>query len=116
MRNVRRISELNYITMGTAAMPPFSATRRTIGPQNAEPTPINWRRGMFRVWILMSVAWIMGWIIYLILVGLQGGFKVTGDVLAVPVLLFGPPVALLLFGFATGWAFRGFKVEESPPS
>jgi hypothetical protein len=29
--------------------------------------------------------------------------------------LFGPPVALLLFGFATGWAFRGFKVEEPPP-
>jgi hypothetical protein len=32
----------------------------------------------------------------------------------IPVVLFGPPVALLLFGIATGWAFRGFKVDDKP--
>jgi hypothetical protein len=31
------------------------------------------------------------------------------------VLLFGPPIAMLLFGLAAAWAFRGFKVEQSPP-
>jgi hypothetical protein len=56
----------------------------------------------------------MGWIIYLVMYGLQGGFKTTGDFLVIPVLLFGPPIALLLFGLAAGWAFCGFKAENSP--
>ena len=50
----------------------------------------------------MSVAWIMGWTIFLIMHGLQGGIQTTGDMLEIPVLLFGPPVALLLFGVAAG--------------
>ena len=75
---------------------------------------VNWRRGLFRVWLLFSAAWLMGWIIYLIMYGLRGGFRTTGDFLEIPVLLFGPPIALLLFGVATGWAFRGFKTENGP--
>ena len=43
------------------------------------------------------------------------GFKTTGDFLVIPVLLFGPPIALLLFGLAAGWAFRGFRAENDPP-
>ena len=54
----------------------------------------------------------MGWVIYLIMYGLHGGFKTTGDLLVIPVLLIGPPIALLLFGLATAWAFRGFKPED----
>lgn len=92
-------------------MPPYSIPRRPFSTQN-EPVPINWKRGMFRIWLLLSAAWIMGWIIEFIVYGLQGGFRVVGDVLAIPVLLFGPPVALLLFGIAAGWAFRGFRVDE----
>jgi hypothetical protein len=57
----------------------------------------------------------MGWIIYLIMQGLQGGFKTTGDFLVIPVLLFGPPIALLIFGLAAGWAVRGFKSVNDPP-
>src|SRR5580700_4777416 len=94
-------------------MPPYSVPRRPFSAQNEEPIPINWRRGMIRVWILVSAAWIMGWILYLTLYGLQGGFKST-DTLAIPVLLMGPPIALLLFGLAAGWAFRGFRVDERP--
>ena len=90
-------------------MPPYSVPRRPFASHNEEPIPINWRRGMFRIWILVSVAWIMGWLIEFIVYGLQGGFKLVGDWLAIPVLLFGPPIALLLFGMAAGWAFRGFR-------
>ena len=54
----------------------------------------------------------MGWSIYLIMYGLRRGMT-GGDLAVIPVLLFGPPVALLLFGLAAGWAFRGFKPEES---
>lgn len=92
-------------------MPHYSVPRRPFGSHNEEPVPINWRRGMFRVWLLVSAAWMMGWIIQFIVYGLQGGFKMTMEALTIPVLLFGPPIALLLFGIAAGWAFRGFKVD-----
>jgi hypothetical protein len=60
-------------------------------------------------------AWIpqiAAWIVYLILHGIRGGFHNSGDVLSVPVLLLGPPIALFLFGIAAGWAFRGFKTDN----
>jgi hypothetical protein len=84
---------------------------RRFGVNDNEKELINWRRGLFRVWVLMSVAWLMGWTIYLIMVGIQGRLQTSGDFLEIPVLLFGPPVALLLFGLAAGWAFRGFRIE-----
>ena len=71
---------------------------------------------MLRIWILVSVAWIMGWIIYMIIGALKGEITMTGDILVVPVILFGPPIALLIFGAATGWAFRGFDADDHPPS
>jgi hypothetical protein len=79
-----------------------------------EPLLVNWRRGLFRVWLLLSAAWLMGWIIYLLMEGLHGSLRTTGDFLEIPVLLLGPPVALFLFGLAAGWAFRGFKPENAP--
>jgi len=88
------------------------------GPRSAfvtrkdDPLPINWRRGLFRVWLLLSAAWIMAWIIYLIMYALREGIRSVGDVLVIPVVLIGPPIALLLFGIAAGWAFRGFRVED----
>jgi len=40
---------------------------------------------------LLSVGWIMGWTIYLIMDGMQGGLSTRGDWIAVPILLFAPP-------------------------
>lgn len=97
-------------------MQPYSIPRRSFTPisQAPEPNPINWRRGLFRIWLLVSGAWMMSWIIYLIMYGLQGGFKTVGDYLVIPVLLIGPPIALLIFGLAARWAFRGFEFEKRP--
>jgi hypothetical protein len=100
--------------MGTATMAHYGIPRRALSAKEEEPSPINWRRGLFRVWLLFCAAWMMGWIIYLIMYGLHGGFKTTGDFLVIPVLLFGPPIALLLFGLAARWAFRSFKPEDDP--
>jgi len=83
-------------------MPIYSLPRRQFGAQKDEPAQINWRRGMLRIWLLLSAAWIMGWIIYLLISGIQGEFKAIGDYLVIPVLLFGPPIALLIFGLAAG--------------
>ena len=93
----------------------FGIPRRSLSVTESEPLLINWRRGLIRVWLLLSAAWMMGWIIYLIMFGLHGGFKTTGDFLEIPVLLIGPPIALLLLGVAAGWAFRGFKADNDPP-
>jgi hypothetical protein len=64
------------------------------------------------MWILLSTAWIMGWTIQLIMSVLQNGVQTAGDVLVMPVLLLGPPLALLLFGIGAGWTLRGFKVDD----
>jgi hypothetical protein len=84
---------------------------RGVGDQEERP-PINWRRGFLRIWVLLSAAWIMAWAIYLITAALHGGFRTTADILVLPVVLLGPPVALLLCGLAAAWAFRGFKVDD----
>ena len=92
----------------------FGIPRRASDMQvNESIKAVNWRRGLIRVWLLLSAAWIMGWAVYLILFAIQGGFQNSREFLAIPVLLFGPPIALLLFGLAAGWAFRGFKLDDS---
>ncbi len=92
-------------------MPPFRAPHRPFAVESEKSAPVNWRRGMFRIWVLASAAWIMGWMLYLLIDGLKMGFS-TNDLLVVAVVLFGPPLALLLFGIATRWAFRGFTAED----
>jgi hypothetical protein len=92
----------------------YRGGRRTFIEPPKETTPINWRRGLFRVWLLLSAAWIMGWAIYSILRAMSDGFKTIGDFLSIPVVFFGPPIALLLLGLAAAWAFRGFKMEAEP--
>src|SRR5205085_1836970 len=92
------------------------ALRRGIQRTFAESTsdmPINWRRGLFRLWLLVSAAWLMSWAIYAILSGLAHSFKTPEDFLAIPVVFFGPPIAVLLCGMATGWTIRGFKTEKN---
>jgi len=80
---------------------------------NEPAKALNWRRGLIRVWLLVSAAWIMGWVVYLMLFAIRSGFQNSRDLLAIPVLLLGPPIALLLFGLAAGWAFRGFKPDDT---
>jgi hypothetical protein len=92
-------------------MPLYNFPRRSFPPQVVEPMPINWRRGLLRVWLLVSVAWIMAWSIYLVMYVLERGFR-PSDFLVMPILLLGPPIALLIFSMAARWAFRGFKVDE----
>jgi hypothetical protein len=96
--------------IGTIGMQRFGMPRRET-EKGSKAAQINWRRGLLRVWLLVSAAWIMGWIVYLILYGIRSGFQGPEEFLSIPVLLFGPPVALLLFGLLAGWAFRGFKPE-----
>ena len=76
-----------------------------------EKPPVNWRRGMFRLWILVSSAWVMGWMIYFAIKFISGEFS-TQHIPVVPVVLFGPPLALLLFGIGARWAMQGFETDQ----
>jgi hypothetical protein len=89
-------------------MPNFGIPHRASGNEGRERGALNWRRGLFRVWLLLSAGWIMGWTIYLVMDGIQGGLSTPGDWTTVPIVLFAPPVALGIFGAATIWALRGF--------
>jgi len=81
---------------------------RPFDRERKEPAPINWRRGLFRLWVLISAAWIMGWLIFFA-IEFIGGSWTDRDFLTVPVVLFGPPAAVLVIGISTRWAFRGFE-------
>ncbi|HVZ05793.1 hypothetical protein [Hyphomicrobium sp.] len=92
-------------------MPNFGLSRRDSVDLN-RAGEMNWKRGLFRIWILISAGWIMGWTIYLLLEGVQGSLRSTRDLIEVPILLFAPPIALWLFGLAAAWAIRGFDPER----
>jgi len=92
-------------------MPPFGIPNRERSGRLGQIAQVNWQRGLFRVWLLLSAAWVMGWIVYLVVNGIKYGFGNFGDLFAIPVLLIGPPIALLLFGVVARWAFRGFTPD-----
>ncbi|MGO9983195.1 MAG: hypothetical protein ACLPIX_03165 [Rhodomicrobium sp.] len=90
---------------------PAVMSNRPFKLERGKSEPINWRRGMYRLWLLASAAWIMGWLINFAIEFIRDELT-THDLLVVPVVLFGPPVALLFFGVATRWAFQGFSTDE----
>ncbi len=86
----------------------YSVRDRAFNPQTRNKSPLNWRRGFFRIWLLLSAAWMMAWAIDLVLWHLRFGIEMQ-EFARIPVLLFGPPPALLIFGLGIRWAFRSFK-------
>jgi hypothetical protein len=86
--------------------------RHPVDPRENEKLRINWRRGLYRTWLLISAAWILAWTIQLILSGIEGKVKTAGDFLEIPVLLFGPPIAVFIVAVAAAWAFRGFRIDD----
>ena len=79
--------------------------RRSVRSQTV--TPVNWDRGLFRLWCLSSAAWAMSWALYATISNLGDGLW-TGAAITIPVALCAPPAALLLIGLMTKWALRGF--------
>jgi len=89
-------------------MPNFGVPHRETSKEDRERLSLNWRRGLFRVWLLLSAGWILGWVIYFAIEGMQGGLNSSGEWISVPIVLFAPPIALAIFGAAMIWALRGF--------
>ncbi len=93
-------------------MAPYGIPHQQRSVHEGTEQPLNWRRGLLRIWLLVSAAWLMAWVVYLSMYGIQGGFKTPNDFLELPILLFGPPLALLVFGAMAGWAFKGFVPDK----
>jgi len=87
---------------------------------------MNVRRGLLRVWALLSVFWIAGWAFYvwesLLTDGdfvayrtdFENAFKEpkdfsVSDYLRLGGIGIGFPIAVLGVGFAIGWAIAGFR-------
>jgi hypothetical protein len=85
----------------------YGTPRRSFAPQITEVAPFNWHRGLYRIWLLLTAGWVMSWAIYWVMDALEGKFT---NVFAIPIVLFGPPVALLIFAITARWAVRGFVV------
>jgi hypothetical protein len=70
---------------------------------------MNWNRGFFRVWLVLSLAWIglIGLTGFLWgAAGLLGGKAGAADLLGTMVV---PPVGLFVVGYAILWALAGFR-------
>jgi hypothetical protein len=79
---------------------------------------MNIRRGLWRLWLVLTVAW-LGLVIWTtpelqtclfrIGSGLRCDNWTTHDYIAAVGVLFGGPVALLVIGWAVFWITSGFK-------
>jgi len=63
---------------------------------------INVTKGLFRVWVVVSLCWIIFW-------AWHKPYKFTVVDIDAYMFLFGFPVGLLLLGYGVLWAVRGFK-------
>ena len=72
---------------------------------------MNWRRGLYRVWLVLSALWAL-FLLYLFLVlhdPNSGAFSPGQDISATALWLVVPPSALLGIGVLVGWIARGFR-------
>jgi len=79
---------------------------------------VNLRRGLFRLWAAVSVAWIIlaGWYSLLLLYPSAPGDMIPvlteGRIMAAVRLMFGPPLLVLAVVFAPLWVWDGFKPHK----
>jgi hypothetical protein len=67
---------------------------------------MDWRRGLFRLWVMASVIWVVA-VIALFLPAALGEDLHGWFGLAAFVVL--PPVLLLMLGRTLGWVLSGFR-------
>jgi hypothetical protein len=76
---------------------------------------MNWRRGMFRLWLVASVLWIglMSVAGYArIIVPWRNGadfISISSDIAQFFAVAFGPVLAVLMIGTMVGWVLSGFR-------
>ena len=84
---------------------------------------MNYRRGFFRIWVALSLAWMAGaWWLAQASSGLscmwEAGpwcdYRMVSDLQTGLVALFAAPAALLAIGLAASWIIAGFRRRRPP--
>ena len=70
------------------------------------------KKGLFRLWIVVSVCWFLIVVIGMFTVAITGGKVNWGDFVVVLCLLLSFPVILLYLGKVSFWIVQGFKKES----
>jgi hypothetical protein len=74
---------------------------------------MNWRRGLLRTWIVLTIAWVVLFVGLVIVayVTVDGDFGIPNRELFLKLasLLLVPPIGLLLVGFLLIWTVKGFR-------
>ena len=60
---------------------------------------INVSKGLFRLWVFMTVLWVLFWT----------WFNLNGNPDNVFFGFFAPPICVLLLGLSIAWVIKGFK-------
>src|SRR3974377_1254084 len=76
-----------YCTSRRNSMRNFGIAHQASADEQREPVTLHHRRGLLRVWLLVSIGWILGWAIYLVMDGMQGGLTTRGEWAAIPITL-----------------------------
>jgi len=78
---------------------------------------MNWKRGLFRTWLVGTAIWIAA-VIYMVVASWPVDLdtsrftpQVRAHVLLASEWALGPPIAVLIAGLVLGWILRGFRLE-----
>tara|TARA_R100000278_G_C5356494_1_gene123743 strand:- start:109 stop:471 length:363 start_codon:yes stop_codon:yes gene_type:complete len=84
-----------------------------------DKTIMNWREGLARIWLILSVLWISGLFGYVIYKALDYGWSVDETVTRlinsapyVVILCFGPPLLLFILYKMVCWIITGFRPKQ----
>jgi len=70
---------------------------------------MNWRRGLFRAWLVLSLAWIAAVLVFARFEQTTYGESVFGDPVFWLVFVFGPSLLLAVVMAAVRWVALGFR-------
>jgi hypothetical protein len=72
---------------------------------------MNWKGGLFRLWLIVSVLWaaLGAWVL---VQNAQRHGVTPEQIQSIILVIVGPPLAVLFFGAALLWALGGFKVRD----
>lgn len=72
---------------------------------------LNWRRGLFRVWLFVTIFWVAftGAVAIIAIIGVDDGLGISRVVRDGAALVLLPPLVMLSIGASAFWAVRGFK-------
>ena len=80
---------------------------------------MNWKTGLVRSWIAVSLLWIIFLTIYLLsddvseLAALQQQQPTQPTIREFVAFIIGPPIALFVLGFAVRWIIAGFRQKNT---